>query len=237
MPSERDGTLPTWQVYICYGCKPNRALLKSYGFVQRDNPVDFTVVAGGVASARSVFDAWRTSEEGVSGGDIKACDLETEWRARVQLVAQCGVLADVEKMQLTAAGPSGQAVAGLRILLCDGTEFAALAAERDVSARLEADLSVGAEQRVHAAVLALCGEAIASGEPKGPAGSGGACDEMETAKAYRQERYRLLRAAMKKVENSARLTGDLGVVVASLEDGWLDRQQHDMLRSMNNLGF
>eukprot|EP00277_Geminigera_cryophila_P008540 CAMPEP_0179406076 /NCGR_PEP_ID=MMETSP0799-20121207/677_1 /TAXON_ID=46947 /ORGANISM="Geminigera cryophila, Strain CCMP2564" /LENGTH=97 /DNA_ID=CAMNT_0021177067 /DNA_START=117 /DNA_END=406 /DNA_ORIENTATION=+ len=26
------------QVYICYGCKGNRALLKSYGFVQAENP-------------------------------------------------------------------------------------------------------------------------------------------------------------------------------------------------------
>ena len=26
------------QIFICYGCKDNRALLKAYGFVELDNP-------------------------------------------------------------------------------------------------------------------------------------------------------------------------------------------------------
>ena len=224
------------QVFICYGCKANRALLKSYGFVQRDNPVDFTLIPGGVACARSVFDTWRTAGEAAQG-EVRGqtIDRDSEWRQRVQLVAQCGVLADVEKVRMTAGGPSGQAVGGLRILLSDDAELVALG-EMDASARLGAELSVDTEQRVHRAVLALCRETIEASEPAG-AGCASVADGGETAKVYREERCKLLRQAVAKVENSARLAGDFGVVVESLEDGWMDRQQHELLRSINNLGF
>ena len=55
--------------------------------------------------------------------------------------------------------------------------------------------------------------------------------------AARGERCKLLRHAMRQVQSRARVSGDVGVVVEALPDGWLEQQQHAMLRDMHNLGF
>jgi hypothetical protein len=96
--------IPAWacgqgqEVFICYGCKGNRALLKSYGFVEDDNPVDFTIIPGGVARARAVFDQAGRGREG--GGDKQEQEIEAEWRKRIQMLSQAGLLAHVHSLEV-----------------------------------------------------------------------------------------------------------------------------------------
>jgi len=232
---------PGEQVFICYGCKDNRALLKSYGFVLADNPVDATLLPGGIANARTIFDAsFRTDRGGNRGAGSESAEThEEEWRERIQMLSQCGVLGEVEKMLVTAGGPSSRAVAGLRLLLSNASEIDALRA-MDVSSRLRADFSMETEKRVNKAVLVLCnitlsissGGAVAAVE-----GSGSDSHTRNLARMYREERCRLLRRAIGEVEKCARISADLGVVVEALQDDWLDRQKHDLMRQINNLGF
>jgi hypothetical protein len=246
---------PGEQVFICYGCKDNRALLKSYGFVLADNPVDATLLPGGITNARTIFDASFRADrggnrgEGVTGGEVggrgmggeSAETYEEEWRERIQMLSQCGVLGDVEKMLVTAGGPSSRAVAGLRLLLSNASEIDALRA-MDVPSRLRAEFSMETEQRVNKAVLVLCNIAlsISSGDAAAAvegSGSSSGSNTRNLARMYREERCRLLLRAIGEVEKCGRISADLGVVVQALQDDWLDRQQHDLMRQMNNLGF
>jgi hypothetical protein len=157
------------------------------------------------------------------------------------MLSQCGVLGDVEKMLVTAGGPSSRAVAGLRLLLSNASEIDALRA-MDVPSRLRAEFSMETEQRVNKAVLVLCNIAlsISSGDAAAAvegSGSSSGSNTRNLARMYREERCRLLLRAIGEVEKCGRISADLGVVVQALQDDWLDRQQHDLMRQMNNLGF
>jgi hypothetical protein len=127
------------QIFICYGCKDNRALLKAYGFVEKDNPAgtqftcftdtrvqiltqralpaDTRVVTGSLSAARTLLQPLLCGGAGGSALEREtACNtseaFESAWRARVELLSQCGVLSDVASMRMTAAGPSARAAAG-----------------------------------------------------------------------------------------------------------------------------
>ena len=55
--------------------------------------------------------------------------------------------------------------------------------------------------------------------------------------ACRKERTVLLQRARARIQSTARLSNELGVMVEAAQEGWLERQQHDQLRDLNNLGF
>jgi len=121
--------------------------------------------------------------------------------------------------------------------------------------RLRAQMSMETEQRVNKAVILHCNNALdiiggytavsEAGEGGGGGGGGGGSDGGAgggdsagiMARMYREERRRLLQGAIGQVEKCARISADMGVVVEALQDDWLDRQRHDLLRQVNNLGF
>ena len=181
-----------------------------------------------------------TGDRGGGGmGSESAETYEKEWRERIQMLSQCGVLGDVEKMLVTAGGPSSRALAGLRLLLSNASEMDALRA-MDVASRLRAEFSMETEKRVNKAVLVLCNITISISSGNAAAAVKGRVSGSNTrnlARMYREERCRLLRRAIGEVEKCARISADLGVVVEALQDDWLHRQQHDLMRQINNLGF
>ena len=148
---------------------------------------------------------------------------------------------------MTASGPSGRAVAGLRLLLANASEFAVFerlpARERVAAAAplpcLETDKLVSQVLR------SLCTDAMHPSNTQqahSAAHRGGDGEErLDTsssmAKAYRECRSRLLRRAVEHIDKCERLSSEVGAIVETLDDGWLARQEHALLRDMNNLGF
>jgi len=81
----------------------------------------------------------------------------------------------------------------------------------------------------------LCDDAIASASHPPPPSGGPAS---QSATAYRASRLRLLDNVVKQMQANGRLSVDLGVPVQQINaDDWLERQQHALLRDLNNLGF
>ena len=164
--SSDDAWQPGQQVMICYGSKTNRKLLTNYGFVEEDNPVDATLLPGGVARARAVLltalcqPAAGTAAPGVAADGT---DVEQVWRSRVQTLSRCDGLSDADKVLVTAAGPSSRAVAGLGLLLCDQDEFSAFAAAvagldegACKSALMAASFGLDCQLRVYETVKGMC---------------------------------------------------------------------------------
>ena len=87
---------------------------------QKALPADTRVVTGSLSAARTLLQPLLCGGAGGSALEREtACNtseaFESAWRARVELLSQCGVLSDVASMRMTAAGPSARAAAGRAI--------------------------------------------------------------------------------------------------------------------------
>jgi hypothetical protein len=138
------------------------------------------------------------------------------------------------------------------MLLSDSSEFLRLQGMH-ASLRLGAAaevVSLDTEKRVLEFVLVVSRQTIATAATATAATATAAVSSLSSldtpvtppcsssmARLYREEQLKLLLCAVGNLETRARLSRQLGTAVATAEDGWLEHQQHDLLRQMNNLGF
>ena len=133
------------------------------------------------------------------------------------------------------------------MLLSDSSEFLRLQGMH-ASLRLGAAaevVSLDTEKRVLECVLVVSRQTIATAATATAAISSLSSSatpvtppcSSSMARLFREEQLKLLLRAVGNLETRARLSRQLGTAVATAEDGWLEHQQHDLLRQMNNLGF